>query len=166
MDERQLNAFGGLVVGVSDVVTRTMTEKTGLDEVTTVALLAVHTRPGQSVGALAQLLGTTHSGGVRIVNRMHHAGLVDRRPGPDGRTAALHATGRGDELSVTALEVRRAALSDLMSNLAPVQVEALTGLIDDLAPALARTRAEAQRVCRMCEHAVCRGELCPVGGHL
>lgn len=166
MDARLLNAFGGVVVGVSDAVARAMTQETCLDEVTTTALLAVHTRPDQSVGALAALLGTTHSGAVRIVNRLQGSGLVSRRPGPDGRTAALHVTPLGNKLSVAALDARRAALSDLLGNLAPAHVDALTVLVHDVAPALAQTRTEAQRVCRLCEHAVCRGEHCPVGGHI
>lgn len=145
---------------------RAVIQETRLDEVTTTALLAVHARPDRSVGALAEVLGTTHSGAVRIVNRLQLSGLVSRRPGPDGRTAALRVTRLGNKLSVAALDARRAALSGLLGNLAPAQVEALTVFVDDVAPALARTRPEAQRVCRLCEHAVCRGERCPVGGHI
>lgn len=166
MEARLLNSFGGLVVGVFDAVARAMTQETRLDEVTITALLAVHTRPDQSVGALAQALKTTHSGAVRIVNRLQLSGLVSRRPGPDGRTAALRVTRLGTTLSGAALDARRAALSDLLCNLAPAQVEALTVFVDQVAPALAQTRPEAQRVCRLCEHAVCRVERCPVGGHI
>ena len=47
---------------------------------------------GEPIDALRQTLGLTHSGAVRLVDRLAEAGLAERRPGPDARTVAVVLT--------------------------------------------------------------------------
>jgi MarR family transcriptional regulator, negative regulator of the multidrug operon emrRAB len=51
--------------------------------------------PGQSVGALARTLGLTHSGAVRLADRLVAAGLACRVSAGPGQTLALHLTESG-----------------------------------------------------------------------
>src|SRR4051794_34944005 len=50
---------------------------------------------GGTVDRLARVLHLTHSGAVRLVDRLERDGLVQRRPGPDGRTRSLFVTTAG-----------------------------------------------------------------------
>ncbi len=50
---------------------------------------------GSTVDGLARAVGLTHSGAVRLADRLEADGLLERRPGPDGRTRALHLTPAG-----------------------------------------------------------------------
>jgi DNA-binding MarR family transcriptional regulator len=59
------------------------------------ALVALAHYPGQSVGGLARTLSLTHSGAVRLADRLEADGLAARTsPGP-GRTLALQLTEPG-----------------------------------------------------------------------
>ena len=60
------------------------------------ALTALHgLTGGQSIDALRRVVGLTHSGAVRLVDRLVAAGLAERRVGVDGRAVALHLTPEG-----------------------------------------------------------------------
>jgi MarR family transcriptional regulator, negative regulator of the multidrug operon emrRAB len=60
------------------------------------ALTALHgLTGGQSIDALRRVIGLTHSGAVRLVDRLAAAGLAERRVGADGRAVALQLTPEG-----------------------------------------------------------------------
>ncbi len=158
-----VNILGALGVGLSDAAAAAVTSATGLDETAAAALLAVATRPGQSVSDLAAGLGTTHSGAVRAADRLEHLGLLLRAPGTDRRTARLELTGDGTELAGRALAARRAALAGLLSRVDEKAIPALRQAVESILGGLPRTRHDAWHICRLCEHAVCRGADCPVG---
>jgi MarR family transcriptional regulator, negative regulator of the multidrug operon emrRAB len=68
---------------------------------------------GGSIDALRRILGITHSGTVRLVDRLAGAGLVERRVGADARAVALHLTPQGRRLArrVLAAAKRRSSRS-------------------------------------------------------
>lgn len=158
-----VNVLGALGVGVSDAAASAVTSATGLDETAAAALLAVATRPGQSVSDLAAGLGTTHSGAVRAADRLERLGLLLRAPGADRRTARLELTSDGRELAGRALAARRAALAGLLGRVDAKAIPVLRQAVESILGALPRTRHDAWHICRLCEHAVCRGADCPVG---
>lgn len=157
------NILGALGVGLSDVAASAVTSATGLDETAAAALLTVFTRAGQPVSDLACCLGTTHSGAVRTVDRLQQAGLLERRRGEDRRTARLELTAEGTALAGRGLAARRAALARLLARVDEQAVPALQDAIEAILRGLPRTRQDAWHICRLCEHAVCRGTGCPVG---
>jgi DNA-binding MarR family transcriptional regulator len=157
------NILGALGVGLSDVAASAVTSATGLDETAAAALLTVLTRAGQSVSDLASCLGTTHSGAVRTVDRLQHLGLLERRQGEDRRTARLQLTAEGAALAGRGLAARRGALAGLLARVDEQAVPALRDAIEAILQGLPRTRQDAWHICRLCEHAVCRGTDCPVG---
>jgi DNA-binding MarR family transcriptional regulator len=157
------NILGALGVGLSDAAASAVTSATGLDETAAAALLTVAERSGQSVSDLAAGLGTTHSGAVRTADRLERLGLLQRRPGADRRTARLELTGDGAELADRALTARRTTLAGLLGRVNDEAIPALRQAIESILGGLPRSRHDAWHICRLCEHAVCRGADCPVG---
>jgi len=157
------NLLGALAAGLDGVVATAVTSATGLDETAAAALLAVLARPGQPVSDLAACLRTTHSGAVRTADRLQRLGFLARSAGPDRRTAQLRLTAPGTALAERALTARRDALSGVLSRVDADAIPALREAIRAILQGLPRTRGDAWHICRMCEHAVCRGADCPVG---
>lgn len=140
-----------------------MVEATGLDETAVAALLVVHARPGRSVSELAVALTLTHSGAVRVIDRCERRHLVSRSDGRDRRTRGITLTPTGVAMAERALAARRRALSLLLDTVAERDRAALGRALEAMLGHLPEGRADAWRICRVCEHRVCRGERCPVG---
>ncbi len=84
---RPANLLGALALAVSDRI-REVTEQQAdaLARSEPAALVSLVHYPGQPVGVLDQTLGLTHSGAVRLSDRLEAAGLVRRTSaGPAGR---------------------------------------------------------------------------------
>jgi MarR family transcriptional regulator, negative regulator of the multidrug operon emrRAB len=119
---------------------------------------------GEPIDALRHVLGLTHSGAVRLVDRLEAAGLAERRPGPDGRSVAVALTRRGTAAARAVRAEREAALEHALSALAPAERATLTALHEKLLARLTGDRASARRMCRLCDVDACghhRGT-CPV----
>jgi MarR family transcriptional repressor of emrRAB len=149
----------------------------GLSDAAPAALVALHEtgRPGRSIAELRQLVGLTHSGAVRLVDRLEDAGYVTRRPGPNARTVAVVLTRRGKAAAQRIRAARREAVSSALEHLNEAQRQQLEELA---ATALAKLteqrlalRASGQMppggaLCRLCDFVACgRPEgRCPVAG--
>ncbi|HLI12017.1 MAG TPA: MarR family transcriptional regulator [Alphaproteobacteria bacterium] len=157
------NLLGALALGCADLQHVAMGRAAGLGAAELAALLAVFTRPGSTIGEVASTTALTHSGAVRVTDRLAAAGLVKRREGRDRRTVTLRCTAAGRERAEHALAARRAALGALVATLPSADAATLRRLAARLLARLPADRAEARRICRLCEHAVCRGTDCPVG---
>ncbi|WP_314171546.1 MarR family winged helix-turn-helix transcriptional regulator [Streptomyces winkii] len=156
------NWLGALTVGLGDLLDRALRDASGLDPAAVAAVLTVRARPGQSVSELAETLGVTHSGCVRVVGRLVDSGLLVRGPGPDGRTRGLSLSEDGDAAADEMLRARRQVLEGLVGRLTPEETAGLEQALKGLLPQLPGDRPGARRVCRLCEHAVCRGADCVV----
>ncbi|WP_181765212.1 MarR family winged helix-turn-helix transcriptional regulator [Streptomyces albidus (ex Kaewkla and Franco 2022)] len=156
------NWLGALTVGLGDLLDRSLRDASRLDPAAVAAVLTVRARPGQSVSDLAGTLGMTHSGCVRVVGRLVDSGLLLRGPGPDGRTRGLRLSDTGDRVADAMLEARRNVLEGMVEKLSPDQAEDLERVLKAMLPLLPDDRADARRICRLCEHAVCRGDDCVV----
>jgi len=83
---REANAFGALALEA----TRRIQEASALagpsGASAPAAIVALNgLANGGSIDALRRVVGLTHSGAVRLVDRLAAAGLVERRVGVDGR---------------------------------------------------------------------------------
>jgi DNA-binding MarR family transcriptional regulator len=161
------NLFGALCIGVGDLQNAAMARAAGIDPTMLATLLFIHTRPACAIGDVAKTACVTHSGAVRAVDRLVSLGLAKRRlDSDDRRIAALYCTPVGSAIAERALAARRAALGNLLANALGSKVDRVTAkdIIERLLACLRpETRADAWRICRLCEHAVCRGKDCPVG---
>ena len=161
---RAANLLGALALAVSDGI-REATEQQagGLARSEPAALVTLAHYPGQSVGALARTLGLTHSGAVRLADRLMAAGLARRVSAGPGRTLALHLTESGQLGASRVLARRQAAVEHLASGLEPDQIAALEQLASRLLAVLTSDRASAHRLCRLCDELLCeRDARCPV----
>jgi MarR family transcriptional regulator, negative regulator of the multidrug operon emrRAB len=119
------------------------------------ALVHLQAYPGESVESLRRVLGISQPATVRIVDRLVSAGQLERRPGGDRRTLALHLTATGERAATAILERRADSLRDLLSVLDDRERAALTPLLERLVAVLASDRPGALRTCRLCDRAAC-----------
>ena len=128
------------------------------------ALVSLHqARAGASIDALAGVVGLSHSGTVRLVDRLARDGLVERRRGADQRSAALFLTPAGRRLARRVLTRRDAELHSLLALLTDGEQEALAHVADRILWHLGAAEPEP-RLCRLCDLEACgrsRGR-CPV----
>jgi DNA-binding MarR family transcriptional regulator len=119
---------------------------------------------GEPIDALARVLGLTHSGAVRLVDRLAGAGLVERRRGGDGRSVAVTLTPAGRRAAAEIRAARERALAEALSVLGAEERRALTALHEKLLAGLTEDRASARRLCRLCDAEACGHErgTCPV----
>jgi MarR family transcriptional repressor of emrRAB len=119
---------------------------------------------GESIDALARVLGLTHSGAVRLVDRLAAAGLLERRGGADGRSVAVTLTAAGRRAAMEIRAARESALADVLAALDAGERRALTELNEKLLAGLTSDRASARRMCRLCDGDACGHErgTCPV----
>jgi DNA-binding MarR family transcriptional regulator len=132
----------------------------------TAALIALHTFLGDtSVDGLAHVLALTHSGTVRLVDRLEQAGLLERRAGADARTRAIALTADGHAEAARRQAAREVALLALLEPLSPAQRDGLAGALGAILGAITprRDHAAAAHICRLCDPDACgHPRTCPV----
>jgi DNA-binding MarR family transcriptional regulator len=128
------------------------------------ALIALTTwLAGTTVEGLARVLQLTHSGAVRLTDRLERDGLVERRPGSDGRTRSLHVTAAGARAAGRLQAERFAALEDVLAPLDAAERASLTQLMERLLDRITRQGAVPGHTCRLCDADVCgHPDRCPV----
>ncbi|MDX6297327.1 MAG: hypothetical protein QOI51_1184 [Nocardioidaceae bacterium] len=162
----QANLLGALVVGVGDVLVEAVVGSSQLDPTAVAAVLAVGERDGLSVGELSRVLSLSHSGAVRIADRLEARQLLSRTPGSDRRTVSLFLTARGRQTAEVALRARRDALTRLLDGLDEPTRTCLERAAEALLPKLASDQDSVYRICRLCEYDECRATWCPVDAAL
>lgn len=148
-----LGAVGLLVAGDLAEVTGGGVRTAAPDAVAVVYLTT--TAAGVAQEQLGRVLGLTQSGAARLVDRLVRDGLVERRPGADARTHALHPTGAGQAHARVLLGGRQQRLEARLAGLEDEQVRSLTAALEVLLGDLATDRTAAHRICRLCEPDVC-----------
>jgi MarR family transcriptional repressor of emrRAB len=164
-DARLVNLVGALTTGLTDAVHDAVTEVTGLDTAASTALIALlDFLPGGSVRTLSQVVGLTHSGAVRLVDRLVDVGLVARERGDDARARSIMLTPAGRRLARRARLAREAAITRILDDFPEHERTVLTELCERWISVITRQRL-AQRaahatpaggaLCRMCDFAAC-----------
>lgn len=157
---RTANLLGALSLAVVDRMRQATEDDLGHGGAAPAALTTIGHAPGLSNDLLGQALGLTHSGTVRLVDRLQREGLVERRPGPDQRTIALHLTDSGDRARAQLLRCRAASLAGLVEMLTAAECSTLEAILEKLLVALPKSLPDAYRLCRLCDAPVC--ENCPM----
>jgi DNA-binding MarR family transcriptional regulator len=163
-DRRLTNLLGVTALVAADRVRGTLEEGLGFGGAAPAAIVHLAAYPGESAEALHRVLGISQPGTAQVVERLVAHGLVERRPGRDRRTHALHVTARGHEALGELLARRAETLAALLAPLSPAEREALTPLLEKVVAGLARDRPEGLTTCRLCDRDACRrGPGCPLG---
>jgi DNA-binding MarR family transcriptional regulator len=166
--DRAANLLGALSLVVADRMTDELEAASGQSLTTATALSALHDfLDDPSVDLLRQVLGLTHSGTVRLVDRLAAAGHVRRVPGPDGRTTAVRLTASGRRAAARVVAARAEVLDRAMSALSALPAAeraAFERSLGTLLVAMMRGPGATRWICRLCDTAACgRPEgRCPV----
>jgi DNA-binding MarR family transcriptional regulator len=171
---RAANLVGVLGLAVDGAARRATEEAAGHGAAGPAALVALDGfANGWSLDDLRQVLGLTHSGGVRLVDRLAADGYVERRRGATGREVSVILTdaGRGAASGIRAARAR--AIKQFLDALTSAERAELTRITEKLLAAAARRRIADRAagdppadgwLCRLCDLDAC-GRLagrCPV----
>lgn len=164
-DERLINMVGAAALGLTDATVGDVALANGLDGTAAAALVGLlDLARSSSVQRLSQFIGVSHSGAVRLVNRLADAGFVERAPGADARTLAVKLTRRGQTVARRIRGERRAAIAAALSGLAERDRDQLSAICDVLIANLTSARLAARSeggypsggaLCRMCDPTAC-----------
>jgi DNA-binding MarR family transcriptional regulator len=161
--QREANLLGVLALEVAGRVTAATSEAASLGAAAPAAIAALQLYPGCTIEELRRVIGLSQPGAVRLVDRLQSTGVVERRAGRDGRTVALELTDDGAATARRILEARLRAVDDVLAVLDDDGRRALEPLLERLVGSLAADRAEARRVCRLCDVDACgHPERCPI----
>lgn len=127
---------------------------------TPAALVVIGYGMGPSNDQLRRILGLSHPGTVRLVDRLVADGLVERREGRDRRAIALHLSDRGAALREDLLAGRLAAIRPLLTPLTAPEQESLAALLHKLLSSMETTDWDRRTLCRLCDDRVCTD--CPI----
>lgn len=127
---------------------------------TPAALIVLGYDAGPSNEQLRRIVGLSHPGSVRLVDRLVADGLVERCGGRDRRAIALYLTARGREMREKLLAGRLSAIRPLVEPLSGPEQVLLAQLIGKVLLSFANTDLERCTVCRMCDDRDCTD--CPI----
>jgi MarR family transcriptional regulator, negative regulator of the multidrug operon emrRAB len=159
---REANLVGALALEISDRLRDAVLDEGERSMAAAAALVHVRLRPGESIELLSHVLGVSHAAAVRLVDRLEEQKLVERRPGADGRTRALHLTRRGTKAAERALRDRARRLEEVLAPLTERERRTFAALAAKLLAAAARDRRTARHTCRLCDFPACAHPACPI----
>lgn len=166
------NLLAALAIAVTDGLEDAFVDE-GLDTKAGTALVALlDFAPEAAEQRLRLAIGLTHSGTVRLVDRLQRSGLVERAQGRDERTVAVRLTAAGRKVALRLRYRRRELTSSLLSNLTDRQRTELVPACERLISALTTRRLAMRKaghtpsggaLCRLCDFRACGrpAGLCP-----
>lgn len=158
---RTANLLGAAVLGLHDEIRRAVEDRSGRAGEAPAALCALGHQPGLSNDGLSKLLNLTHTGTVRLIDRLVADGLVDRRAAAhDKRGVALYLTKAGERARQRILDDRADLLLPLVSALSPREQKTLAALLGKLLVTVSRDDTHKLRICRLCDGGACTD--CPI----
>ena len=163
-DARTTNLLGAAVTALNDELEAATATAAEHGAAFPAALVSVHWAPGLSIEQLRRILGLSHSGTVRLLDRLEREGAVKRKAGQDGRSVAVHLTAQGRRHMRTILDRRRSVMDNALELLAPPEQDQLRHLVEKLLASMTRDREHADHICRLCDEAACPIAACPVEG--
>jgi DNA-binding MarR family transcriptional regulator len=153
------NKLGALSVLLSDAMAGALG---GLSPTAAALLLTLYYRPGLTGTELAQVAGIAQPTASRVLDGLVHHGWVQRRA-RTGRTMLLRLTPLGRRQAQSLQAARLRAMDGLVDGLPARDRAAFEQLVDTVLASTTTSRAQARTTCRLCDHAVCDGPLCPIG---
>lgn len=164
-DDRLANVLGAFALALADETGAATERAAGQAGAAAAALVSLSDLLAQrSVDDLRRAVGLTHSGGVRVVDRLVAGGLAERGPGPDGRSVALSLTPLGRRVATEAQRARRATVQEVLGVLDERERTELTTLLEKLVGAVVARRLQARAagvdppvgwLCRLCDPVAC-----------
>jgi DNA-binding MarR family transcriptional regulator len=164
--ERQAaNLLGALALTLSDRLEGVVTAASGLSASDAAALSSLHQfLDSPRVDLIAQVLGLSSSGAVRLLDRLEGAGLVRRAAGADGRVTSAALTPAGRRRAEAVTRARAELVEQALAGLTPAEQRRFGELAGKLLAGLIRPPGATRWTCRLCDLVACgRPEgRCPV----
>ncbi len=160
MLNRTANLLGALGLAVADRIENVALDVMNRAGETPAALIVIGSGAGPSNDQLKRILGLSHPGTVRLVDRLAADGLVERRAGKDKRSVALFLTEKGTAACDDLLAGRLATIAQLLSPLDDHEQDVFASLLHKLLAAIPDSDLERCHLCRMCDNSVCTD--CPI----
>jgi MarR family transcriptional repressor of emrRAB len=160
MIERTANLLGAVGLAIADRIEETARDILNHAGETPAALVVIGYGFGPSNDQLRRVLGLSHPGSVRLVDRLVADNLVERRKARDKRAIALYLTAEGASLREELLTGRLAAIKSLLNPLAESEQEGLAALLHKILSSMDATDLERCTLCRLCDNRVCSN--CPI----
>jgi DNA-binding MarR family transcriptional regulator len=154
------NLLGVVALAITDRIEASAREILSRVGETPAALVVIGYGTGPSIDRVRHILGLSHPGTVRLIDRLEQDGLVERRVGEDRREVSLHLTRRGKVLREEILKGRLAAIRPLLSPLTKAEQSQLDGLLHKILASMDTTDLERCTLCRLCDKSVCT--TCPI----
>jgi len=160
MTEFAANLLGVVGLAVAERIERTAREILAHAGETSAALVVIGYGFGPSNDQLKRVLGLSHPGTVRLVDRLVADDLVVRKRGTDKRAVALFLTDRGKQYRARLLKQRLAAIQPLLDPLSANQKAEFTELLRTILAGMDTSDLERRHLCRLCDDSVCYD--CPI----
>lgn len=156
------NMLGALALTVTDRIRAEVNVSLDAGGETAAALVLLGANPALTVAEIAEALGLTHSGAVRLVDRLCVSGLAERQSGPDARAVHVRLTSAGARQRRRALLRRQAVLDHALQALSPSEEAAFAQMLDKLLRRMLEFPDQGHRFCRLCDEDLCVPHGCPV----
>jgi MarR family transcriptional repressor of emrRAB len=160
MSARDANLLGALALALTDRLRATSPSGSAAE-----ALVTLYDRgAGGPIDELARVCALSHSGAVRLADRLEAGELVERRRGADQRSAALYLTPAGRRAARRVLAGREAQIQSALALLTGDQQRELTRIAEVILAGLGSEPAAERRLCRLCDLEACgrRRNECPI----
>jgi DNA-binding MarR family transcriptional regulator len=150
------NLLGALVLALSDRLEGAVTDAAGLAESDAVALSALNQfLESPRIDLLAQVLGLSSSGAVRLVDRLESAGLARRTTAADGRVTSLALTAAGRRRAQAVTAARTELTESALAGLTATERRQFGELAGKLLANLIRPPGATRWTCRLCDVVAC-----------
>jgi DNA-binding MarR family transcriptional regulator len=160
MMDRTANLLGVVGLAVANRIEETARDILNHAGETPAALVVIGYGFGPSNDQLRRILGLSHPGSVRLVDRLVADGLVERHEGRDKRAIALYLTTQGATLREKLLKGRLAAIKPFLMPLTRSEQGVLAELLHRMLSSMETTDLERCTLCRLCDDRVCSN--CPI----
>jgi DNA-binding MarR family transcriptional regulator len=156
------NLLGALALAVNDRVDETLDATVGRSQSAAAMLSALDQfLDVPTIERLAEVLGLSQSGAVRLVDRLQHDGFVRRTRGPDARSIGVALTGAGRRAARRVRAQRLARLDELLEPLDEDERRHFAVLAGRLLVGMMRDPGAVRWTCRLCDLQACER---PQGG--
>lgn len=162
MTTRLENQLGALGIALGDSMDQAFDEACAIGDSAPAAIILIHENPDTRIEALARYLALSHSGTVRLVDRLVDAGWVAREACDDKRAVVLVPTKAGAKVAERLLEGRRKSLAKALHGISAADRKVLERIVPQMLNNLVTDRAGADHTCRYCDTAACDREGCPI----
>ena len=156
MQDRTANLLGALGLAVADRIAEIALEVLDRAGETPAALVVIGYGLGPSNDQLRRILGLSHPGMVRLVDRLVADGLVERQVGRDRGGGPAFLLPNGHEGRERPPAGPPAPVNAQLSPLGAEEEESLGLLLSRILAGLPSSDLERCHLCRMCDDRVCR----------